>query len=121
MPMGRMVIRDNAVWAKHIHDDDELVRRILALPQNAPITLRIDRTPVRFRKMRDGADGRPTPGLRPEPAFKSFWDEMQQRRGDVVEVSLDGRATAVDPYLASLEPLLDEWSSPEDAKAYDGL
>jgi hypothetical protein len=116
-----MVIRDNALWAKHIEGDEELVRRILSLPSNAPITLRVDRKPVRFRKMRDGADGRPTPGLRPEPAFKSFWDTMQERRGEVVEVSLDHDAAVTDPYLASLEPLLDEWTSPEDARAYDGL
>jgi hypothetical protein len=62
--MGRMIIRDDAVWAKHI-DDPEIVRRILALPPGAPMTLLVDRNPVRFRKMRDGADGRPTDGLRP--------------------------------------------------------
>ena len=38
-----MIIRDNAVWAKHIEGDPELVRRILALPADAPITL--DREP----------------------------------------------------------------------------
>jgi hypothetical protein len=119
--MGRMVVRDNALWAKHIENDSELVRRILALPSDAPITLLVDRIPVRFRKMRDGTDGRPTPGLRPEPAFKPFWDAMQERRGEVVEVSLDGGAAVDDPYLSSLEPLLGEWTSPEDAKAYDGL
>jgi hypothetical protein len=29
--MGRMIIRDDVIWAKHI-DDPEIVRRILALP-----------------------------------------------------------------------------------------
>jgi hypothetical protein len=119
--MGRMVVRDNAVWAKHIEGDQELVRRILALPSNAPITLLVNRTPVRFRKMRDGADGRPTPGLRPDPDFKPFWDAMQQHRGEVVEVSLENAAPPGDPYLSSLQPLLAEWTSPEDAEAYDGL
>ncbi len=38
----------------------------------------IDGTAVRFRKMRDGADGRPTHGLRPADAVsKGFWDAMQ--------------------------------------------
>jgi hypothetical protein len=119
--MGYMVIRDNAVWAKHIQGDPELVRRILSLPASAPITLVIDETPVRFRKMRDGADGRPTPGLRPDASCKAFWDAMQERRGETVTIGLDRQVRTVDPYLSSLEPLLSEWNSPEDAEAYDGL
>lgn len=119
--MGRLVIRDNALWAKHIEDDPEIVSRILALPANAPITLWINETAVQFRKMRDGADGRPTPGLRPVHGSKAFWDAMQERRGEVVPVRLDGTPTAGDAYLASLEPLLSEWTSPEDAAAFDDL
>jgi hypothetical protein len=119
--MGYMVIRDDAVWASHIEGDPELVRRILALPANAPLSLVIDDTPVRFRKMRDGADGRPTPGLRPDESSKAFWAAMQERRGKVVTIGLNQQVRTVDPYLASLEPLLSEWDSPEDAEAYDGL
>jgi hypothetical protein len=72
-----MTIRDNALWARHIEGDPRVAERILSLPQNAAITLLVDATPVRFRKMRDGADGRPTPGLRPADAgAKRFWDAM---------------------------------------------
>jgi hypothetical protein len=119
--MGYMVIRDNAIWAKHVEGDPELVRRILALPANAPITLVIDDTPVRFRKMRDGADGRRTRGLRPDESSKAFGDALQERRGETVSISLEQKLRTVDPYLSSLEPLLSEWNSPEDAEAYDGL
>lgn len=119
--MGRLVIRDNALWTKHIEDDPEIVRRILALQADSPITLIIDGTPVHFRKMRDGADGRPTPGLRPATQSKAFWDDMQLRRGEIVPVRLEGAGPSLDPYLASIEPLLSEWMSPEDAAAYDGL
>lgn len=119
--MGRMVVRDNAVWAKHIEGDPEVVRRILALPQNAPINLLVDDTPVRFVKMRDGADGRATPGLKPDTPYKAFWDAMQERRGEVVTVSLETSAPVDDPYLASLSTLLSEWDSPEDNEAYNGL
>lgn len=118
--MGSMIIRDNALWAKHIENDPEIVRRILALPENTPITLLIDDKPVLFRKMRDGSDGRPTDGLRPDPAFKPFWDEMQERRGGKVEVRLKDTPPS-DAYLASVAVLLSEWDSPEDAEAYDGL
>ena len=117
--MGHLTIRDNALWVKHIEGDPKLVERILALPQNASVTLLIDAKPVRFLKMRDGADGRPTPGLRPDAAFKSYWDAMQERRGEVV--SLEELAAPADPLLASLSTLLSEWNSDEDAEAYDRL
>jgi hypothetical protein len=119
-PLAYMTIRDNALWAKHIEGDPRLVLRILTLPQDAALTLRIEGTPVRFRKMRDGSDGRPTPGLRPaDPAAKRFWDAMQDRRGETVRVALD--EAREDPQLASLTALLAEWDSPEDAEAYDRL
>jgi hypothetical protein len=116
-----MIIRDNAVWAKHIEGDPELVRRILALPANAPINLVVEDTPVRFRKMRDGADGRPTPGLRADETSRGFWDAIQERRGETVSIGLSHGPRTVDPYLTALEPLLSEWDSPEDVEAYDGL
>ena len=114
--MGRMIIRDDVIWAKHI-DDPEIVRRILALPPGAPMTLLVDRNPVRFRK----ADGRPTDGLRPDDEFRDHWRSLQQRRGEEVSIELEGTPSADDPYLKSTTALLTEWSSPEDAKAYDGL
>lgn len=119
--MGLMVIRDNAVWARHIEGDPEIIARIEALPENRPITLLIDRKPVRFLKMRDGTDGRRTNGLRPDPAFKTFWNALQQRRGETMTIELDGVASPADPYLASISGLLAEWDSAEDALAYDGL
>ncbi len=118
--MGRMIIQDNAIWAKHIEADAEITRRILSLPQNAPLILRIDGKPVRFLKMRNQPSGKPTNGLRPDPEFKAFWDAMQERRGEVVGVSLDD-TPPIDPYLASLSVTLSEWDSPEDCAAYDGL
>lgn len=119
--MGMMTIRDNALWAKNVEGDAEIARRILALPQNAAITLLIEDEPVVFRKMRDGSDGRPTNGLRPDSAFKPFWDRMQSRRGERVSVRLSDATPLTDPYLGSISTVLTEWASPEDAEAYDGL
>ena len=83
--------------------------------------LLIDGTPVRFVKMRDGTDGRPTPGLRPADAdAKRFWDALQERRGEQVCVALP-EAPPHDPHLVSISALLSEWDSPEDAAAYDRL
>jgi hypothetical protein len=117
--MANLTIRDNALWAKHIVGDERLVDRILALPENAPITLVIDGQPVRFRKMRDGKDHRPTPGLRPDAASRSYWDAMQRRRGEVVRVELPDAKP--DPDLGSLSSLMEEWTSPADSEAYDRL
>ncbi len=119
--MGFMTVRDNAIWAKHIEGDDRIVDTVLALEQNAPVTLRVDGTPLRCVKMRDGSDGRPTPGLRPaDSEAKQFWDSLQERRGERVRVELD-EADGSDDMAASLTMLLSEWDSPEDCKAYDGL
>jgi hypothetical protein len=46
---------------------------------------------------------------------------MQERRGETVSVRLEGGPPLVDPYLESVQTLLSEWTSPEDAEAYDGL
>jgi hypothetical protein len=120
--MSYITVRDNALWIKHLEGDSQAVARILALPQNAPVTLVIEGTVVRFVKMRDGADGRPTPGLRPaDPASKRFWEAMQERRGETVRVDIPGDEPLNDPQLASLSALLAEWESPEDAEAYDRL
>lgn len=120
--MTYLTVRDNAVWAKHIEGDPHAVERILRLPQDSAVTLLIEGKAVRFRKMRDGADGRPTPGLRPaDTVSKEFWDAMQHRRGERVAVEVADTPGPKDAHLASLSALLSEWDSPEDAEAYDRL
>lgn len=119
--MAFVTVRDNALWAKHIEGDPEAVARVMGLPQDAPIVLLIEGTPVRFAKMRDGADGRPTPGLRPADSdARRFWGALQTRRGERVSVMLADDLPD-DGHLRSLVPLLSEWESPEDAAAYDRL
>ena len=119
--MSFMTVRDNALGAKHIEGSPKVAARILGMPQDAPILLLIDGTPVRFVKMRDGAAGRPTPGLRPaDSVSKRFWDALQERRGERVRVALPDELPH-GPDLASLSALLSEWDTPEDAAAYDRL
>ena len=119
--MGHMIISDHSIWLKHIEGDTKIASRVTNLPPNAPITLQIDGKPVLFRKMRNGVDGRPTHGIRPDDAFKDYWNRLyQERRGQRVEIALD-EIPAADPYLASISSLLSEWDSPEDNEAYNGL
>ena len=118
--MARMIVSDHTIWLKHINDD-RIVDRISGLKQNAPVALRVDGKPVLFRKMRDGGDGRPTPGIRPDEAFKDYWNRIyRERRGQTVEIELD-ETPSTDPYLAAVSELMTEWTSKADADAYDDL
>jgi hypothetical protein len=118
--MAHMTITDHTIWLKHIQSD-RIVGKLSSLTQNAPVTLRVEGKPVLFRKMRDGADGRPTPGVRPDESFKDYWNSLyRERRGETVEIDLD-EAPIADPYLAAISGLLTEWTSAEDAEAYDDL
>jgi hypothetical protein len=116
--MATMIIRDDALWAKHIEGDPVLAQRIRGLSPNDAIVLRVAGRPIRFRKMRDGQDGRPTDGVKPDPDFLNIWRDLQACRGTTVTVEPE---TGPDPYLLSLSATLNEWNSPEDAAAYDGL
>ncbi len=119
--MGYVTVRSNILWAKHMEDDAELTRRILSLPADAPITLVVDGSALVFRKMRDGADGRATPGLRPEPAARQIWGRLEECRGVKVSIALPDKPLVIDPFLASLVPLLIEWTSADNSRAYDSL
>jgi hypothetical protein len=118
--MTRMIVSDHTVWLKHIADP-ALVERLARLKPNAAVVLRIDGKPVLFRKMRDGVDGRPTPGIRPDETFRDYWNSLyRERRGEAVDIDLDDGAVP-DPYLAAVSGLLTEWTSSADAEAYDDL
>jgi hypothetical protein len=116
--MATMIIRDDALWAGQIEGDSDLARRIRTLPADDAIVLRVEGRTIRFRKMRDGEDGRPADGLKPDPDFREIWRSLQARRGTAVTVEPE---TGPDPYLLGLTATLTEWNSPEDAAAYDDL
>jgi hypothetical protein len=119
--MPQVEIRDHTLWTRHLIDASAIKARIDALASNAPIALQIDGMPVLFRKMRDGADGRPTPGVRPDEAFKTYWSTLyNQKRGERVAIAL-ADAPLPDAYLASVSRLLSEWDSPADNAAYNDL
>lgn len=119
--MGQMIVSDHSIWLRHIEGDTSIASKVASLPPNAPITLQIDGRPVLFRKMRDGVDGRPTHGIRPDEAFKDYWNKLyQERRGQKIQITLDDTPSS-DPYLASISALLAEWDSPEDNEAYNDL
>ncbi len=119
--MARLKIADHAVWLRHMINGDHIAKHISGLPENAPVALQVDGKPILFRKMRNGSDGRPTAGIRPDESFKAYWTTLyNERRGEEVSVEL-GEVPPSDPYLAAVGALLSEWTSPADDAAYNDL
>lgn len=79
-------IRDHALWIKHIHGDARLTDRLIKLPAGTLIELFVDGHRGYWKKMDDGIDGRPTPGIKAVGAARDHWHSLQDKRGDMVEV-----------------------------------
>jgi hypothetical protein len=85
--MASTTVSDFVIWAKHIHDDPELVQRVLSMWAGETIHLEVDGVRGVWRKMDDGADGRPTSGIRPVGAAQEVWRYLyRRRRGEVVTI-----------------------------------
>jgi len=88
--MATTTISDYVIWTKHIHDDSALADRLARLGEGQTVELRIDGVVGAWLKMRNGADGRPTPGLKPLGRTQTFWNELfKSRRGEVVSLVLE--------------------------------
>jgi hypothetical protein len=85
--MATTTISDYVIWTKHIHGDATLTDRLVRLSAGETIGLRVDGVAGTWRKMDDGKDGRPTPGLRPLGRTRTFWSALfKSRRGDSVSL-----------------------------------
>jgi len=100
--MASTTVSDYVIWAKHIHDDPELVQRVLVMWAGETIQLEVDGVRGTWRKMDDGSDGRPTPGIRPIGAAQEVWRYLyKRRRGELVSLKVvepnQGVAEASEP------------------------
>lgn len=87
--MAQTAVKDVVIWAKHIHGADDVRERILSLKGGEALELLIDGWRGPWVRMKDGGDGRPTPGIRPIGRTREFWSELfAARRGDLVTVEL---------------------------------
>jgi hypothetical protein len=101
--MATTAVSDYVIWTKHIHDDPELVERLRLMWAGQTIQLEVDGVRGTWRKMDDGADGRPTPGLRPIGAAQEVWRYLfKRRRGEVVTLKVveEGGGMAEDSSFA---------------------
>jgi hypothetical protein len=72
-----------------LHGDPAVAARVAALRPGQTIQLSVDGVAGSWRKMDQGKDGRPTPGIRPLGAAQQFWRELyRSRRGAVVSIRL---------------------------------
>ena len=84
--MGLVEIRDHAIWVKHIHEADDLVKKLMDLPGGKLIELEIDGFKGMWKKMDDGKDGRKTNGIKALGKAQEHWHSLQDRRGDLVSI-----------------------------------
>jgi hypothetical protein len=84
--MSTVAIRDHALWAAHIEENDALKEKILSLSQGASIELNVDGWSGTWLKMNDGKNGRPTPGLKAVGDARVSWHAMQDSRGTKVPI-----------------------------------
>jgi hypothetical protein len=112
-------IRDNVIWARHVAGDPRLHDALLGLSQNETIRMKVDGIVGTWCKMRDGRDGRPTPGIKPVGAMATVWERMQARRGEMVAV--EWADADPDPVLVLADAGFDEWYSAEDEEAFGAL
>jgi hypothetical protein len=81
----RVEVRDHALWIKHIEGAEPTLDWLLAIPGGETVRLVVDDVDGEWRKMKDGKDGRPTPGFMPvSEAAKTRWHALQNQRGSWV-------------------------------------
>jgi len=82
-------VRDAVLWCKHIRGSGVLRDSLLALPEGASVELLVDGQRGTWEKMRNGRDGRPTPGLKPHGAARADWQDLsREKRGMSVTIAL---------------------------------
>ena len=86
--MAQTAVKGPVIWAKHIHGED-VQARVLALKGGEAIELVVDGRRGPWVRMKEGADGRPTPGIRPVGRAREAWSALcAGRRGELVQVDL---------------------------------
>jgi hypothetical protein len=84
--MSIVEVRDHALWIKHIHANDALQQKLLALKGGELVELEIDGFRGMWKKMDDGKDGRPTQGIKALGKGKEHWHGLQESRGEMVSI-----------------------------------
>lgn len=85
--MAVVTVNGVVLWTRNIHGDARLRETLSKLPGGEDVELVVNGVRGHWRKMADGKDGRPTPGLAPRGRMQTFWRELNRtHRGDDVPV-----------------------------------
>lgn len=84
--MSVVEIRDYALWPKHIHENEPLKDKLVSMNAGELIELEVNGFRGMWKKMDDGKDGRPTPGIKGLGKAKEQWHGLQGQRGDLVSI-----------------------------------
>jgi hypothetical protein len=96
--MTLVEVRDHALWIKHIHGNEGLKAELLGLRAGELVELSVDGFVGHWKKMDDGRDGRPTPGIKPIGPGRAHWHRtIQDKRGALVPISAAGLPTRHSP------------------------
>ena len=79
-------MRDHALWIKHIHGNEPLKEKLLELAGGELVQLEVDGQAGMWKKMDDGKDGRPTPGIKGLAKARDHWHGLQESRGEMVSI-----------------------------------
>jgi hypothetical protein len=112
-------IRDDVIWAKHLKGNPALYRRIAEMKDDQVIKLQVDGIVGDWARMKTGADGRPTLGIKPVGAMAAVWARLQDRRGE--KVTIDEPYREDDPLLRLADMTFEEWYTAEDEEAFGEL
>ncbi len=116
--MAKVEIRDDAIWISHIESGKALQERLMALKAGDSLDLEVNGVVGTWERMRDGRDGRPTPGIKPVAEMRQVWARMREHTGRIVDIREVVTATS---YLDAVAATLTEWNSAEDEAAYADL
>jgi len=84
--MSMVEVRDHALWIKHIHGNEPLKERLQELQAGTLIELQVSGYRGMWKKMDDGKDGRPTPGIKALGKARDQWHALQADRGELVTI-----------------------------------
>ena len=119
MTFPTILVNDDAIWLKSIDADANLIALLGQLEQGTPVYLEIEGGQLRFEKMRDGRDGRPTPGLKPVGESRDVWKRFRDtRRGERLAFRVVEQKST---YLNAVQTVLTEWDSASDDEAFRDL
>lgn len=84
--MSMVEVRDHALWIKHIHGNGPLQERLLEMQAGTLVELQVSGFRGMWKKMNDGKDGRPTPGIKALGKARDQWHALQADRGELVTI-----------------------------------